>query len=70
MTRTTCDKCNNTIEQENKFDFYECNFIHRSHISGSAEKFNMDICEKCSEGLFTLLDDNGYMTSHSDWGAS
>lgn len=71
MTKTICDKCDQTIEQESKFDFYECNFIHKSHthISGSPEKFSMDLCKKCSNNLFIILDDHGYITSHSDWGS-
>ena len=65
-----CDKCNQKIITGD-YDAFECYLSHKTGDSypegGSGELQEMELCKNCAVDLFSLLLDNGYRVTESEW---
>jgi len=65
-----CDKCNEKI-QNGSYDAFlfelEYNTGDSYPTSGSGEKKEMELCDRCADNCIQLLNDNGYRINKSKW---
>ena len=65
-----CDKCNEKITSK-MYDAVEFELEYKTGScypeGGNGNKYQMELCSKCSEDCIELLKDNGYRINESEW---
>ena len=69
--QSICDKCDNPIEDDQGYNLYDFEmYIETGEMypeGGYGEKLSLELCKKCSQEAFSILNSNGFKVQVTDW---